>query len=399
MAEPHSSSVLAFKIRLKKILRRFAKKFYRYARPFARPVAFRSRTFFTGGLREELNRMQQELTHQLHHSIGALDARASEARALAAGIHQAIQASRQTILEELAFENAQFEATLRETVARLDRVEQYALLSARRAAIHCEPGTILVKTPAGFVLCSDSDHALLAALLENGELEPGTSRLLEQFLEPGDVFVDVGANIGLVSLAAARAMQETGKIFAFEPFPGTRARMERSLWINGLSHMAKVCEAAVSNRNGRSTLFLGRTSGHHSIFALDEAGTDYEHQIEVELVTLDSALPPDQAITLIKIDVEGAELEVVEGATSTLQRNKDVALIAEFGPSHLQRAGHGVDDWLGVFEKLGYSFRRINAETGALENVTRDELLAAESTNLFFARPSAPAWKKLGIDL
>jgi FkbM family methyltransferase len=395
MAEPHNAPfLLAFKIRLKQTLRNVARTIYRYSRPFARPVAFRTRTYLTAGLRDELNRMQQELTHHIYQQHGA-----QNARALAAGLHQAIQASRQTILEELAFENAQLKTTLQETVARLDRIEQYSLLSARRAAIHCEPGTVLVRTPTGFVLCSDSDHALLASLLENGELEPGTRRLIERFLVPGDVFVDVGANIGLVSLAAARAMQGSGKIFAFEPFPNTRAMMERSLWINGLSQIAHVREAAVSNHIGRTTLFLGHTSGHHSIFALGDAGTASSSQVEVDLITLDSALPPDQPITLIKIDVEGAELEVVEGATSTLQRNQDVALIAEFGPSHLQRTGRAVDEWLGVFESLGYCFRRINAETGALENVTPDELLTAESTNLFFARPTAPAWKKLGIDL
>jgi FkbM family methyltransferase len=377
-------------------------------------------------LRDELNRVQSQLVHEIRH------ASLHENRTHAAGLHQAIQASREAILEELSWSNLQSRKhtsqelsamtarldrieraivgesplangersqQLSGMIARLDRIEQYALASARRVAVHGEPGTVLLKSQVGYLLCSDSDHAVLAALLETGELEPGTRLLIERFLAPGDVFVDIGANLGLLSLAAARAMHGRGKIIAFEPFPETHKLMERSFWINGFSGMLELHEAAVFSASGKSTLFLGKTSGHHSMFALNGTGSEAPAAVDVELVTLDSVVPSDQSITLIKIDAEGAELDIIKGAATTLQRNPDAALIAEFGPSHLRRTNHTVDDWLGTFENLGYQFRRVNGETGALEEVTRDELLAADSTNLFFARPTAPAWKKLGVDL
>lgn len=394
MNDHDAQSIPPFKSRLKAILRGIAKKLYGYARPLIRPVAFRARSFFFAGLRDELNQMHLDLVNEIRQG----GAGPQENRALTAGMHQAIQASREAILEELAFQDMQLrKALFQEMAMRLDHIEQYAIASARRVAVHGEPGTVLLRSQVGYVACSDSDYAVIAGLLESGELEPGTRQLIERVLAPGDVFVDVGANLGLMSLAAGHAMQGKGKIFAFEPFPQTCAMLARTFWINGLRHMTQIHEVAVSDRNGKATLFLGETSGHHSIFALDETAS--ARQIEVNLVTLDSVLPPDLGIALIKIDVEGAELDVVRGASGTLQRNENVALIAEFGPSHLRRTGHDVDEWLGVFEELGYCFRRISAETGVLENITRDQLLAAESTNLFFARPTAPVWKKLGIDL
>ncbi|MFT0171981.1 FkbM family methyltransferase [Paraburkholderia mimosarum] len=411
-------STQSVKAQLKKILRPFAKAIYRCARPFVRPVAHRTRTFFTAGLRDDLERIQSQLEQirhaaldenrahfaGLHHAMqNVQDAYIDESRACTAGLHQAIQASRETILEEFAAARMQPKKQLFQElsgmVSRLDRIEQFAYSSARRVAVHSESGTVLLKSQVGYVLCSDSDHAVLAGLLDCGELERGTRLLIERFLAPEDVFVDVGAHLGLLSLAAARAMQGRGKIIAFEPFPETRKLMERSFWINGLSRMLELHEVAVSDHNGTSTLFLGEVSGHHSIFALNEAGSEAAPKIEVDLVTLDSVVPPDQRVTLIKIDVEGAELDVIKGASATLQRNPDTALIAEFGPPHLRRSIHTVDDWLATFEKLGYLFRRINVETGELEAVTRDELVAADSTNMFFARPTAPAWKKLGVNL
>jgi FkbM family methyltransferase len=395
MNDHDAQSIPPFKSRLKAALRGIVKKLYGYARPLIRPLAFRARTFFLAGLRDELSQMRHDLVNEIRQG----GASPQENRTLMAGMHQAIQASREAILEELAFQDMQLrKALFQEMAVRLDHIEQYAIASARRVAVHGEPGTVLLRSQVGYVVCSDADYAVIAGLLESGELEPGTRQLIERVLAPGDVFVDVGANLGLMSLAAGHAMQGKGKIFAFEPFQQTCAMLARSFWINGLRHMTQIHEAAVSDRNGRATLFLGETSGHHSIFALDETAPASARQIEVDLVALDSVLPSDLAITLIKIDVEGAELDVVRGASGTLQRNENVALIAEFGPSHLRRTGHDVDEWLGVFEKLGYRFRRISEETGALENITRNQLLAAESTNLFFARPTAPVWKKLGID-
>jgi len=440
---------------LKRAARKAARLVYRMVLPIVRPLAFRTRRYLTQGIQDELSRtaalaqsmndelrrIQAELVHEIRHTHAAglevLQKTAEsvqhevlinahhwhmvgykDAQALSAGLHQGIQASRESIREEVLRSQEATAAELRVVMnesrevlrsaaedyvssefSRLDRLEQLANVSARRVAVHSDQDRILLKSEVGYVLCADSDHAVLAGLLDTGELERGTRLLIERFVGRGDVFVDVGAHLGLLSLAAARAMHGQGKIFAFEPFPNTRAMLKRSFWLNGFAEMIEVHGAAVSNRIGETKLFLGATSGHHSIFALDVPGRHEASPIEVPMVTLDSALPNGLTVDLLKIDAEGAELNIIEGARSVLASNLDIALVVELGPSHLRRVGHSLDHWLGAFAEIGFVYRAINPDTGVLEDVTKEQLGLAESTNLFFARTRSSAWKKLDVNI
>ena len=289
--------------------------------------------------------------------------------------------------------------TLRQEVSalrlQLDRLEAYSYMAARRVAIHCGEGHILIRTEVGYVLCPEEDHALLAILLERGELETGVRRLIERYLRPGDVFVDAGANIGLHVLAAARTLRGRGEIHAFEPFPSTCKALERTLWINGESSLAKIWPVALSMRNGSGRLHLGATCGHHSLFPL--AGDHPGNMVEVNLLRLDDAIQPDHAVTLMKVDVEGAELEVIQGAQAILRNNPDIALIVEFGPSHIRRAGHSVEQWFSQFSTLGFKAWRIDDVTGELDPFSLEDTAEDESVNLFFARDNSGARTRVAM--
>jgi FkbM family methyltransferase len=247
----------------------------------------------------------------------------------------------------------------------------------------------------GFLLCSASDYALLSCLLDSGELERGTRVLIQKYLRPGDVYIDVGANIGIHTLAAARAMQGQGKIIAFEPFEPTMRMLEKSIWMNGFSSITEFHQAAVSNTTGKQKLFIGATSGHHSLFVLEPSLNNAQDSVEVPLVRLDGVIASGQRIDLMKIDVEGSELNVIEGGTSLIACNSDIALIVEFGPSHLRRTGHTPSQWFKLFNQLGLDYRVINNETGVLEKWSLNEMKRAESINLFMAFPESAAWGRL----
>ncbi|RQX84314.1 FkbM family methyltransferase [Burkholderia anthina] len=278
---------------------------------------------------------------------------------------------------------------------RLDRIELYSYATARRIVVNCGGEAVLVKTEAGFVLCNEHDHALLACLVDTGELERGTRLLIEKLLNPGDCFVDVGANIGMHTLAAARAMGGHGKIIAFEPFGPTKQLLERTIWLNGFSLMTDIHQAAVSNEAGLHQLFLGAASGHHSIFPLDEDTGMDAPPVEVPLVRLSDIIPATQNVQLLKIDVEGAELQVLESATPVIENNPDLAIIVEFGPAHLARTGVTPTDWFQAFARYDMQYRAINAMTGALEQWELDQLLACDSVNLLFSREESSVWEKL----
>lgn len=277
---------------------------------------------------------------------------------------------------------------------KLDRIEEYSLAGARRVAVNCGPDDTVINTMVGYVLCASTDSALVALLLDGGELERGTRLLIERLLSPGDVFIDVGANIGLHTLAAARAMKGVGKIIAFEPYGPTMRRLKTTLWFNGFLPMVDLHQSAASNRFEVSKLYLGATSGHHSLFPLDTQESPGGDPVDVRLVTLDGTIESGERVDLLKIDAEGAELDVLQGAMATIESNPEIGLIVEFGPSHVKRTGHNEEAWMSAFADLGFVFRAIHPLTGILEDIPFESLKAMESVNLFFARPHSSAWQK-----
>lgn len=278
--------------------------------------------------------------------------------------------------------------------ARLDRIESYSYAAARRVSIASGEGRILIKTEAGYVVCPSDDLAVVALLTESGDLEPGTRKLIGKLVGPGDCYVDVGANLGLHTIAAGRAMQHRGTIVAFEPFPRTCELLRETLHINGLQASTTVHQMAVSDHAGRHAFYLGNTCGHHSLFALAGSDASALQPIEVDTVRLDDVLAGDMVVTLLKIDAEGAELDVLRGAVATLTGNPDIGLIVEFGISHLDRNSISTAAWLGEFAAFGFIFRAIDATSGALLEWTPDALQTVDSINLLFARPDSPLWRK-----
>lgn len=377
-------------VRIERAIRRVFKPLYR-------PVT----RFFTSDIRREMRAGHDRLSNEIACAAGLLQ---KESRShLDRMEEQAVQMRQQLgqILNDL-----HHLAPLRDEVlgqrtlisGQMRQIQEIARLAGdcqRRVCVPCGDNQLLIKTRAGFVLCAASDLALVVCLLEGGDLEPGTRLLIERFLEPGSVFVDVGANIGMHTMAAARAMHREGRIFAFEPFGPVCGLLEKTVWMNGCADTVEIHRSAVSSSKGRQDLFLGATSGHHSLFPLEPEGTPAHGQVSVETVTLDGTLPPDLKVDLLKIDAEGAELDVIEGARDLIDRHFDIALIVEFGPSHLKRAGHSARDWLGKFSTHGLIFRAIHPETGALEDRTPAALENEFSINLFFAREGSKAWGKL----
>lgn len=268
---------------------------------------------------------------------------------------------------------------------------EYSAAAARRVAVPDGDGKTLIRARVGYVLVAATDHALVGALVESGELEPGTREVIENTLQLGDVFVDVGANIGLHTIAAGRKVGPTGKVLAFEPFAPTVALLERSVWINGLSDITTIFPVALDARAGSHELFLGGTSGHHSFYPLDGSEGLAADTVKVTTTTLDAAVGSRGRVDLIKIDAEGAELDVLEGARKTLKANPDLVLIVELGTSHLARSGTSLSAWLGAFAAAGFEPHIIDEITGAVSVADQASLKDTVSVNLFFAPPGSAA--------
>lgn len=150
---------------------------------------------------------------------------------------------------------------------------------------------------------------------------------IEANLTSGQMFVDVGAWIGVYSMLAAQLVGETGRVYAFEPDPLARQSLRRNL-ANNVSRV-EVLPLALSNRVGFKTMELSGNSGSR---ILDETSIskspNFIRKLKVEATTLDEFLASiGQIPDIIKIDVEGHEIEVIEGALQTLRDHRTTIIM------------------------------------------------------------------------
>jgi FkbM family methyltransferase len=156
--------------------------------------------------------------------------------------------------------------------------------------------------------------------------------ILDQFNPKlGDTVVDVGAHIGLYSLIAAKRVGSSGKVIAIEPDPENCKLLQRNVEINKLTNVS-ILELAAFSSTSKLKLYLpGKERGFTKLSTLMANRAVTENFLEIDATTLDCLLVT-QGITevnWIKIDVEGAELEVLKGAAITLSESKDIALLIE----------------------------------------------------------------------
>lgn len=186
------------------------------------------------------------------------------------------------------------------------------------------------------ILLDQSEPFITYHVLEHGEWEKPMRTLLRALLAPGDTYVDVGANIGLHVLLASMLVGESGKIIALEPHPHTANLLRKNLEINGLIERVDCVQAAACSEHGtiRSFEYFPQHSAM-SAFSIDKNRIDLFsgtiEKVDVETVTLDKLLLEKNIIPdVIKIDVEGFEMEVLSGSINSV-KNIDTVFILEFG--------------------------------------------------------------------
>jgi FkbM family methyltransferase len=148
-----------------------------------------------------------------------------------------------------------------------------------------------------------------------GKEEVRERRLLSLLLGPGDVFVDCGANIGLFAVAAAGLVGAQGTVFAVEPVAGTFARLRENCELNELGDRVHLFENVLGAQSGAEVALAGDVHNTMRVDSGAPAGSPL-----VKTVTLDEILAETPAVTGIKLDVEGYELEVLRGAEDTIAR-------------------------------------------------------------------------------
>ena len=238
----------------------------------------------------------------------------------------------------------------------------------------------------GYLFVPEEEEGLLLMYTGAGPdgLEPGTRRILQMITPPEGCAIDVGASVGLHTLALARSIGPSGRLFAFEAEPRLERFLRRTLHANGL-HQVSLHMLAAGDKNSKATFHVAKTIGHSSLYALESDDQERE-AVEVEIRRLDDVIGKDVLVDVIKIDVEGAELDVLKGAEQILQRSRECAIVAELGPSHLKRIGTSLEEWVAAFTKEGFQGFAIEEPFGTVKPLDLEWLARQHSVNMLFVR-------------
>jgi FkbM family methyltransferase len=244
-------------------------------------------------------------------------------------------------------------ARRRLTPRRVVRGIERRLTNAERTARERTPR--LVRLPFGALSVSWGD--VMGGNLRSGDYEEGERRFVEWFLEPGMTMVDVGAHGGFYTLLAARQVGAQGHVVAFEPSPRERRRLLLNLRLNRARNVV-VSDAAVGARSGRSEFFVvaGRQTGFNSIRL---PGIDQPvRRLNVPLVTLDGYLMSAgvESVDLVKLDVEGGELDVLRGSPRVFESRPRPIVLCEVSDARTTAWGYRASDIYDFLAEAEYSW-------------------------------------------
>ena len=235
-----------------------------------------------------------------------------------------------------------------------------------------------------FILAIPREEWTLAAYYVFwGTLERGVTLYLESILKRGMVFVDIGANIGIHTLHAARAVGVEGMVHSFEPTPGTFRVLQQNVRANGLKRV-ELYPLALLDRTCEVILYqIEGMCSWNTMFALGDGGDP----VAVKASTLDEAIPHGP-IDVIKIDAEGAEAFIWRGMQRILAENPRVRILIEFAPIHLRRAGVEPEQFLHEIAAAGFMICRIEDQSGELIPFHSAALGPDDGANLLLERPA-----------
>ncbi len=217
----------------------------------------------------------------------------------------------------------------------------------------------------GHIIHLDPEDSL--RLSTRGYYEPFVIDIAQKYLKQGDIVLDIGANIGYFTLTFAKIVGPTGKVYAFEPNSENMNILKKNVEVNGYTNVIFI-EKAVSNKNGKLRLYLSDDSStRHSVHKNEYCGSSF---IEIDAVKLDDFFDVGQKVHFIKLDVEGAEFDALQGMSRLLGDNEKISMITEFTPTFLQNVNVNPGIFIDFLQKEGFQiYHANNGDPFVLEKV------------------------------
>lgn len=191
-----------------------------------------------------------------------------------------------------------------------------------------------------------------------GSYEPFCTKIVSKYITKGSVCLDVGANIGWYTTLFQRLCGATGHVHSFEPVPSTFEELRFNVGLNPENDKVRLNRFGLSDeiRDIEIYLFPDDPSGHAS---LSTAGHGHARAIQTRVSTLDAYLSENgiDKVDFVKVDVEGAELMFLKGATRLFEQKTPPVILMEMSPETSARFGYGPNDLIEfISDRAAYEF-------------------------------------------
>lgn len=194
--------------------------------------------------------------------------------------------------------------------------------------------------------------------------------LLKKYIKKDDVVLDIGANIGFYATLLSELVGKDGTVHCFEPDVRNFEHLKKSA--------AEFFNIKINNKAaGPKTETLKiYTSKNLNVDHRTYQPEEYDQVLEVEAISMDDYLAPDLKADFIKMDIQGFEMQAIQGMQKLLDRNKNIQMISEFWPYGLKKAGSSVMEYFNFIEQNGFNIYLLNKTT--VEKLDHDKVKSIE---------------------
>jgi FkbM family methyltransferase len=203
------------------------------------------------------------------------------------------------------------------------------------------------------------------------------TKVFMKTLHPGDVVIDIGAHIGYYTLIAAKIVGNAGKVFAFEPNERNFKLLQKNVKENGYKNVVLI-NKAVTKKSGSIKLYINnQNTGDHRIYD----SQDNRKAVTVQTISLNdffknkNNLPFMKKVSLIKMDIQGSEVEALKGGLDLLKNNSQIKLITEFWPFGMNLNKTSAKEFLNLLETYKFKFYEINEKNNTLKLTQSQDVL------------------------
>jgi len=231
-------------------------------------------------------------------------------------------------------------------------------------------GSVVVNVPelGNFEMNCRSD--ILRRILLKREYEPEVVEELRKYIDPNKDALDIGANVGLFTILLASLLSEDRRVLAVEPTPGALSCLKKNIEAHNLNGKVILFEGVMAENRGQTILnVIENREEYSSLLKLvsSEIHNEKVKEIEIPVETIDQLVKQHNLTPgLIKIDTEGAELRVLQGAFQTIMNYRPVILCEAWPDEMLKKAGGKPGAVIKLLMECGYAVR----------NCAQNEILA-----------------------